>query len=165
MLFRSWWKAFSESNTTALIGLYKWNKDSKLWEKQDAPIGDKNLALVMSKSQVRMRYKSTPHIVLSINGAEVGGGTNSFLPIIEIVRKGDTDESFYREIMFGGDTQEALMSNKWVPCGEPVILGNGIGGTTNLHYSYGDTYYQRWDCLKTYPFSSEDVNQVVEIGS
>ena len=161
----NWWKAFSESNTTALIGLYKWNKDSKLWEKQDAPIGDKNLALVMSKSQVRMRYKSTPHIVLSINGAEVGGGTNSFLPIIEIVRKGDTDESFYREIMFGGDTQEALMSNKWVPCGEPVILGNGIGGTTNLHYSYGDTYYQRWDCLKTYPFSSEDVNQVVEIGS
>ena len=31
--------------------------------------------------------------------------------------------------------------------------------------SYGDTYYQRWDCLKTYPFTREDINQIVEIGS
>lgn len=34
-----------------------------------------------------------------------------------------------------------------------------------FYASYGDTYYQRWDCLKTYPFTKEDINQIVEIGS
>lgn len=29
----------------------------------------------------------------------------------------------------------------------------------------GDTYYQRYDCLKTYPYSLEDQNQIVEIFS
>lgn len=28
---------------------------------------------------------------------------------------------------------------------------------------YGDTYYQRYDCLKTYPYTLEDQNQIVEI--
>lgn len=30
-------------------------------------------------------------------------------------------------------------------------------------YTYGDTYYQRWDCLKTYPFTEEDTNSIVDI--
>lgn len=29
--------------------------------------------------------------------------------------------------------------------------------------AWGDTYYQRWDCLKTYPTSEEDINGVVDI--
>lgn len=29
----------------------------------------------------------------------------------------------------------------------------------------GDTYYQRWDCLKTYPFTEESENKVVDITS
>lgn len=31
--------------------------------------------------------------------------------------------------------------------------------------SYGDTFYQRWDCLKTYPMTEEDVNSNVDITS
>lgn len=34
-----------------------------------------------------------------------------------------------------------------------------------IEASYGDTYYQRYDCLKTYPYSLEDTNQVIEIFS
>ena len=29
----------------------------------------------------------------------------------------------------------------------------------------GDTYYQRFECLKTYAFTPEDVNQVIDIAS
>lgn len=30
---------------------------------------------------------------------------------------------------------------------------------------YGDSYFQRYDCLKTYPYTDEDPNQIVEIAS
>ena len=33
----------------------------------------------------------------------------------------------------------------------------------NLKWTYGDTYYQRYDSLKTYAFTNEDTNQLVEI--
>ena len=29
----------------------------------------------------------------------------------------------------------------------------------------GDTYYQRWDCLKTFPYSTDDKNQYIDITS
>ena len=61
--------------------------------------------------------------------------------------------------MFGGDTDEALRSNSWIPAGPSVPLGEPI------EFRYGDTYYQRYDCLKTYAFTNEDENSVVEIAS
>lgn len=33
----------------------------------------------------------------------------------------------------------------------------------NISITYGDTYYQRWDCLKSYPFTEEDTNGIVDI--
>lgn len=65
--------------------------------------------------------------------------------------------------IFGGKTEDAFKSNQWIPAGEPMILD----GTNSivLKYTYGDTWYQRYDCLKTYPFTMEDENSVVEIGS
>lgn len=61
--------------------------------------------------------------------------------------------------MFGGDTPEALRNNSWIPAGPIVPLENPI------EFRYGDTYYQRYDCLKTYAFTTEDENSVVEIAS
>lgn len=54
---------------------------------------------------------------------------------------------------FGGTSQAALESNNWMPCGEPVSLidndGNALDSVT-VEYTEGDTYIQRYDCLKTY---------------
>lgn len=61
--------------------------------------------------------------------------------------------------MFGGDTEEALRSNSWIPAGPSVSLDSPI------EFRYGDTYYQRYDCLKTYAFTTEDENSIVEIAS
>lgn len=61
--------------------------------------------------------------------------------------------------MFGGDTDEALRNNSWIPAGPIVPLNSKI------EFRYGDTYYQRYDCLKTYSFTEEDENSVIEIAS
>jgi hypothetical protein len=65
------------------------------------------------------------------------------------------------ETLFGGKTKNALMDNKWLIGGDNVAIPNN--GNVTLRWTYGDTYYQRYDCLKTYPFTNEDTNQMVEI--
>lgn len=74
---------------------------------------------------------------------------------------------------FGGNTPEAIENNRWFPAGEPVSLikeynnnGNPVPNTLIVvEYTEGDTYFQRYDCLKTYPYTMEDQNSVVEIVS
>lgn len=75
------------------------------------------------------------------------------LYMAELKRKSKPDN------MFGGNTEEALRSNSWIPAGPSVLLNSPI------EFMYGDTYYQRYDCLKTYAFTTEDENSVVEIAS
>lgn len=62
---------------------------------------------------------------------------------------------------FGGTTQEAIENNKWLPCGKAVKLS--VTNDSTIEWTEGDTYYQRYDCLKTYPFTLEDQNSIVEI--
>lgn len=66
-------------------------------------------------------------------------------------------------IKFGGNTPEALRNNLWIPASEPVSISTGDNAT--IKFVWGDTWYSRYDCLKTYPFTQEDENSVVEIGS
>lgn len=80
-----------------------------------------------------------------------------YLLLAEIVRDVSSD------IKFGGTSDEAKRQNLWLPAGRPVK----VSGTSpiTVPFEYGDTWYSRYDCLKTYPFTREDENQVVEIGS
>lgn len=71
----------------------------------------------------------------------------------------DTDSN----LRFGGTSQKALENNTWVPCGKAMSLRDPIG--FYLPCNVGDTYFQRYDCLKTYPFSDTSVNNVIEIAS
>ena len=69
---------------------------------------------------------------------------------------------------FGGQTEEAFENNTWLPCGEPVSLidkDDNILKSVTLKWTEGDTYYQRYDHIKTYPFTIEDQNQVTDIVS
>nr|DAI06245.1 MAG TPA: stabilization protein [Crassvirales sp.] len=67
---------------------------------------------------------------------------------------------------FGGQTDDAFENNVWLPCGNPVSLIN-IDNTTKdnitITWEEGDTYYQRYDHIKTYPFTLEDQNAVTDI--
>ena len=64
---------------------------------------------------------------------------------------------------FGGTSAMAIHNNLWYPAGPAVEIRQNVD--TVIQYMYGDTYYQRYDCLKTYPFTDEDTNSIIEIGS
>ena len=66
-----------------------------------------------------------------------------------------------KEFKFGGSTPEAIENNNWLPCGKAIKLSIN----TEIEWEEGDTYYQRYDHLKTYPFTQEDQNSVVDIVS
>ena len=179
------WKTYSNKvNEGDHAGIWRWKDSIVDWEFRNACSGDNGYpALAVGKYQIRMKYKTTPHLVLQSNErysdnsedsryyltyAEATNTYKSVLPILEIVRKGDeathSIKPYYRATMFGGTSDDAKKANLWIPCGEPVSLGDGSSPVT-YEYSYGDTYFQRWECLKTYPFTDEDVNQIIEIGS
>ena len=61
--------------------------------------------------------------------------------------------------LFGGQSNYAIKNNRWLPCGEAVAID------TSVDVQEGDTIFNRWDCLKTLPYTPEDPNQVVEIMS
>lgn len=77
--------------------------------------------------------------------------------------------SINEDTRFGGKSDEALENNVWIPCGEAVDVSDVIidkdsnKSSLKLVCTQGDTYYQRYDHLKTYPFSTEDQNQVIDI--
>ena len=163
-----WWKTWGmasgeeETEPTGDNGLYKWSGTA--WDIDSATahdIGDDFNDLLVKKKMVRMSYRSTSHIVFQKNPSSswsnLGNGT---LPIVEICQ---TPAKPY-----GGNTSDALQENTWVPCGEPVDLADSSGNLKALvrvTFDYGDTYYQRYDCLKTFTYSPDSINQIVEIGS
>ena len=63
--------------------------------------------------------------------------------------------------IFGGKGRQALLANNWVVGGAAVNIP--ANGQCTLTWTEGDTFYQRYDCLKTYPSTPEDINQMVEI--
>lgn len=46
----------------------------------------------------------------------------------------------------------------WIPAGVSTL-------EDNYEFSIGDTYFGRWDCMKTYPYSNEDLNQCTSVFS
>lgn len=80
--------------------------------------------------------------------------------IAEIYRKFTPEQESAR---FGGTTDDAITNNTWIRCGDSQPLEEGSDVT--LYFKEGDTYVGRYDCLKVYPFTDEDQNQIVSIYS
>lgn len=85
--------------------------------------------------------------------------THGFYWLAELYR--DEDEIANK---FGGDSDEALMNNVWHVCGKAVDISSGEKSIA-IYCTEGDTFYQRYDNLKTLPYSENDENQVIEIVS
>lgn len=71
----------------------------------------------------------------------------------------DPDTSPY-ELSNGNES--IISQYSFIPAGEAIKL---TGETVSLRGNHGDTYYQRWDCLKTFPYSTDDKNQYIDITS
>lgn len=71
----------------------------------------------------------------------------------------DPDTSPYE---LSNGNKDIISQYSFIPAGEAINL---TGETISLRGNYGDTYYQRWDCLKTFPYSTDDKNQYIDITS
>ena len=71
----------------------------------------------------------------------------------------DPDTSPYE---LNNDNESIISQYSFIPAGEAIKL---TGETVSLRGNHGDTYYQRWDCLKTFPYSTDDKNQYIDITS
>lgn len=154
------------SDTESHHGVWHWYKKDGKWgfysnDKDDTNIGDKVRGLCQWRESVSMKYKSTPHIAVKLADSiyHDANATNlNALPMVEITRKYDA------RTLYGGTSDEALQALTWIPCGQPVSFNKGTT-SKEIRFLWGDTYFQRFECLKTYPYTTEDKNQVVEIAS
>lgn len=71
----------------------------------------------------------------------------------------DPDTSPYE---LSNGNKDIISQYSFIPAGEAIEL---TGDTISLRGNHGDTYYQRWDCLKTFPYSTDDKNQYIDITS
>ena len=166
---------------------------TKLYHSHIVPLSDLNTVeneeYLYSRDPISMKYKSTKHVVFKFNNSSYD--IRVILPRADYIP--DTDHSdalraihdtisvpnhtailwlaeLYRnidsKIKFGGDTDEALLNNRWYIAGESVPIvddANNVLDSVDVYYKQGDTYLQRYDCLKTYPYTLEDENSVIEI--
>lgn len=74
----------------------------------------------------------------------------------ELYRTGDN-------VLYGGTSEAAIESNIFITAGpQATLLG---GQQMTLIGNQGDTYFQRWDCLKTKPYDTTQGNSVTDITS
>ena len=160
------------NNTNSKNGiwaLYEGKNKDEDWVQPDGggEIGKNVKGLCQWREGVSIKYKSTPHLVAQVSADEgmytwIGYDVlkESQAPIMEIYREYDS----IKDSIFGGTSDEALQAATWIPCG-PVVSFNKDTESLDIEFKWGDTYFQRFECLKTYPFAQEDKNQVVEIAS
>ena len=189
------------TNYTILNG-YKIAKSGKLLTPSQALdlYGSYNSGAI-NTNPIQMRYKSTPHIVISLsNKAGQQEDTQQILPVVNGNVLNDwwaNDNSQhkyvwdsttkpkkieYKEInptqysglflaelynenvnsntIFGGKSSQDIVNNKWTIAGKEVPINNNL---VELYYTEGDTYYQRYDNLKTYPWSMEEANGITDV--
>lgn len=108
---------------------------------------------------VSMKYKSTSHAVIALpqrlddsggNRRIIAEPNNNYLLLGELYKE-------QRESPFTNS-----MYLQWNVGGKTIDLPNTTEDI-HLQWTIGDTYYQRYDCLKTYAFTNEDPNQIIEI--
>ena len=133
------------------------NKFSSLMGWQGDHGYSENVRCWQQSGAIRMKYKTAPHILTKLTTPlnTDAGDSDSFLWLVEVQRDQQPD--------FGGNSEEALKQNLWIPAGPSKLLGEG--DTVTVEFLWGDTWYQRYEHLKCYQFAPDDVQSIVEIGS
>lgn len=161
-------KASTEESTSKTRGMYAVSNgifySNYEWRKFVSNIGDYVSDLDETSEGIRIKYKSTPHLVAQLHSTPetlyypfFSYAGNAGLPIVEVYRDVDLNT------LYGGTSEDALKANTWIPISEPFAISSS--DSTTLTSGWGDTYYQTFECLKTYAFTQEDINQVVDIAS
>ena len=105
-------------------------------------------------SPISMKYKTAPHIVVQFNdklGNSQATDGEDYLQVVELY-----NEEEYIDV-------EALQDYTWIQCGGMTKLNKSKDA--RILYREGDYFYGRFDSMRTYPFTKEDPNSIVEVVS
>lgn len=141
--------AFNYTNARKQVILPRLSSDTALEEEPN--FGSKKYFWEVGKSNYAV---GTSQDVIDAGNYGIGSSSFGYLFLGELYR----DDVNNR---FGGITEEALEKNTWIPAGEICDIPDSTG-TENVTVDRGDTYYQRYDCLKTYPFTPDEKNSLIE---
>lgn len=122
-----------------------WDVDGELFRK--------NIVMLDDLHNIRWREDGATVKYKQLSIKSVEKPAYPYLYLAELYRKIPYDS------LYGGYDNEQIKKLNWVVSSSPYPVGKDIPRMG------GDTYYQRWDCLKTYPSSEEDGNSVVDITS
>lgn len=142
--FTNYWNVNDANVTKGGVNHFFWNPTAKSISESETQISDGVFQDVISEY--------TSNLV---------DNNYSYLYLAELYNDNITNR-------FGGQTEEAFENNIWLPGGEPINLLNADGtpvSYASLTYTEGDTFLERYDCLKTYSYTLEDQNSVTEIVS
>ena len=116
-------------------------------------------------NSVRIQCKSTPHIVLNLSDTtnHYFGGANSYaqLQIGELINSDYSETTKFKGRLNGKPTETSMYENTWYIAGNKTLLKKD--STLSINWTKGDTYFQRYDCLKTYPYSHDAPNSIIEV--
>ena len=132
------------------LPLFKFGKSSKGWG------SDTSKQWVDDISHLRTWLPNHPegeHESDNEEGINSADTINNSLWVCEFFRTLDTFTPY------GGTSENALELNTFIPISDTTPIGSIIDGLE------GDTYFQRWDSVRTYPTSSSDEQSVVDVVS
>lgn len=151
----------SDYNKTSYVGIVRYYKITMATGVQAGIIASMEVITLAKAQAEQAQAEQTYTVTREIFGEDTDTARSyPYLLIGELVRNNIANK-------FGGTSQEALQQNLWLPAGRPIDINllNNSTSIISIPFEYGDTWYGRYDCLKTYPFTQEDENSVVEIGS
>lgn len=141
------------------MGTYKFVKSGDIKVVTSTITGQAKQVLVSQGSLVKIADagEEVHHNIIKTDSLGVTHDTRSQLIIGEIYR--NTDASVFADI----NNEEAASQETWSVASESMNISDL--SWKSLVLNDGDTYYQRWDCLKTYPYTEDDTNSIVEVAS
>lgn len=128
-----------------VMRLSEWDVDGELYRKNVVMLDDLyNIRWREDGATIKYKQLSLKHMEKPVY---------PYLYLAELFREIPYDS------LYGGYDENQIEKLKWVVSSSPYPVDKDIPRMG------GDTYYQRWDCLKTYPYSENDSNSVVDITS
>lgn len=97
--------------------------------------------------------------VLNREDKKYFGPSDEYLFIGELYH--DYDSLGDKDPRYGGIERNKVESNVFIDCSKPYEISNSVVLNGNM----GDTYFQRWDCVKTVPYSKTSENGVIDMVS
>ena len=164
-------------------GMYVWYTWSGYTKNASSEFGDQSWSKETSieNSFTRIQYKSTPHAILSnafdllpnVNDDPFQNGNEYYnygkFSLVSLLNENyDINQitKFKGRIYDGSKgkyvpTQTSLQENVWYIAGDTVKLERDT--IINVKWEKGDAFFQKYHCLKTYPYSHEAQNSVIDI--